>query len=394
MEKTFFDYIGVSDMERIHSATIGWMISDDCKALTIGERTPLLNTLFKTERTDISSIEVINELEHIDVAFITTSKNNNKELWVLENKVKAPLAGNQLRQYSDVFEGIVESCTSKVKNITEKHYTVLSLMGVLPQDKDKLGKWKLVKYEELFNVIDSICSDKVKHNDNHLAIIQEYRNCISNLVKALSEFRKNPQSYPNVFTDGSKTKNSKPMVYSSVIGEYIATNSLETLFQKVYFTEIVDDIYKCCKGLFESCHVGESHGNADMGFHFGSLENEDEYKFDLAFQNGAFKLAVCDKDYSPLKKKSSKWYKFMDKWEKPFKKVAQKIEYNDYKRFNKPRGRTRLSISYNIGTDWYMENRNSFTERVISEINRARKMLKEIIIESQNEKLSESNFPE
>ena len=172
MEKTFFDYIGLSDMERIHSATIAWMISDICKALTIQERTQILNTLFGTTRNDLTSIETITEFEHIDIAFRTTDSNGNKELWLLENKVKAPLGYNQLRNYKNV-----------IKQNIEKHYSVLSLIGVLPQDD--LGDWHLVTYAQLLHTLNFIFKGITESRNHQMAITEEYPNCISNIVFTL-----------------------------------------------------------------------------------------------------------------------------------------------------------------------------------------------------------------
>lgn len=65
MKLTFFDHIGTADMERIHSATIAWMISDSCEAFTLEERARFLKSLFNVENADIKSIRACNEYEII-----------------------------------------------------------------------------------------------------------------------------------------------------------------------------------------------------------------------------------------------------------------------------------------------------------------------------------------
>ena len=46
MNGSFFDKIGVADMEKVHSAVIGWMFSDDCCALNKQQKSELLCSLF------------------------------------------------------------------------------------------------------------------------------------------------------------------------------------------------------------------------------------------------------------------------------------------------------------------------------------------------------------
>ena len=47
MNGSFFDRIGVADMEKVHSAVIGWIFSDDCNALTNQQKSDLLSCLFQ-----------------------------------------------------------------------------------------------------------------------------------------------------------------------------------------------------------------------------------------------------------------------------------------------------------------------------------------------------------
>lgn len=45
----FFDAIGVADMEKVHSAVIGWMLSDKCLAFSIETRSKLLQDIFEVK---------------------------------------------------------------------------------------------------------------------------------------------------------------------------------------------------------------------------------------------------------------------------------------------------------------------------------------------------------
>ncbi len=45
-KKNFFNAIGVADMEKVHSAVIGWILSDKCEAFGIDKKSELLCQLF------------------------------------------------------------------------------------------------------------------------------------------------------------------------------------------------------------------------------------------------------------------------------------------------------------------------------------------------------------
>ena len=45
-KQNFFDLLALADVERVHSAVIGWLLSDECEALTKEERSAVLNSLF------------------------------------------------------------------------------------------------------------------------------------------------------------------------------------------------------------------------------------------------------------------------------------------------------------------------------------------------------------
>lgn len=379
MKQTFFDYIGAADMERIHSATIAWMISDSCKAFTLDERANLLKALFNVENADIKSIRACNEYEHIDIAFITGNSNNiEDEIWVIENKVKAPLGHKQLSDYNKNIEHY---------KYPQKHLAVLSLIGILPQDDT--GGWTHITYSDLLESINQICNKSEKKN-RHYLIIEEYRDCLQNLVNALNEFGVHPENFPEVFTAGSKSKRYKfeNNIVSPNSGEneisikdYISICGLETVLQKYYFVGIINEIIKRKEINYQWCHVSETHGNADFAFHFGDMGSV-YYRFDLSFQNGTFKFAVADKNYGKSKfpRKGSKKWGELQKWIAAFEDVQK--DYPQYGRLNKPKTKFRVSISYNIDNDnckWYELSRTEFVEMVIEQIKKALEMAQQAI---------------
>lgn len=392
MKQTFFDYIGTADMERVHSATIAWMISDQCNAFNREERISLLSSLFGTTKDDIKSIDVCTEFEHIDITFTTEDYSGNKEIWVIENKVKAPLGYNQLKNYEHIIisdepvksKGDKHKPTEREKEYAdarrkykETHFAVLSLIGTLPQDE--VGKWHRATYAGLLHSLNLILNKK-DNASQHFAIIKEYRDCLDNLDYVLKEFEKHPEKYPNVFTDGSKRNSEKlNKDTGSPVGNYISKNSLETLLQKYYFVDIVNKIFPAIE--YSWCHVSDTHGNADFAFHFGDMGADTDFRFDLSFQNGTFKFAVSDVRYGEtgLPKKGSKKWNELQNWISVFEMI--KKDYPQYIRLNMPKTRIRISRSYNIGDKciWYELSRQDFMKIVLEQIGIAQNMARKAV---------------
>lgn len=101
----FFNAIGVADMEKVHSAVIGWMLSDKCNAFDIKEKSTLLCNLFQENVCVFKTIIVQVEVYNIDILIETEDNLGNKECWVIENKIKSNQHSNQLDKYVDVING-------------------------------------------------------------------------------------------------------------------------------------------------------------------------------------------------------------------------------------------------------------------------------------------------
>ncbi|MDE6696853.1 MAG: PD-(D/E)XK nuclease family protein [Muribaculaceae bacterium] len=367
MDVTFFDYIGVADMERIHSSTIAWIVSDSCKALSVASRTKILNTLFGTEKNNIKSIETTTEFKHIDIAFKTID-SEGEQWWFLENKIKATLGENQLDKYMKE----IEEDTKKDHTKQNANCAILSLLGVFPQDKT--GNWYLANYRQLKDILKDVCKDSTEANYDQLVIIKEYIKCVTNLEEALSEFITNPNKYTRVFSDGDKTKAKKSsQKEDDKIMSYISKNSLETLFQKLFFTNILASIKPKNIIDFNRCHVGETRGNAYFGFVLGECEKDQKYSFDISFQKGAFKFSVCKEHYPRIQGKTKGEISI---WEKVFNKLKEDNSFSNYTNINKPKSKARMSISYNIGSNWYeKKNIKEFSDIVVQQILIAKQMV-------------------
>ena len=56
MEKCFFDTLGVADMEKVPSAVIAWIFSDECTALDIKQKSYLLCDMYKISRKEFQKM--------------------------------------------------------------------------------------------------------------------------------------------------------------------------------------------------------------------------------------------------------------------------------------------------------------------------------------------------
>lgn len=96
MGSNFFDAIGVADMEKVHSAVIGWMLSDKCEAFGqngLEARSRLLQNIFKIDESEqisvFKSIKAIIEWKNIDILVVTNSGEEDEKCWIIENKIKS-----------------------------------------------------------------------------------------------------------------------------------------------------------------------------------------------------------------------------------------------------------------------------------------------------------------
>ena len=105
----FFDAIGVADMEKVHSAVIGWMLSDKCEAFGKERngriiRSELLQKIFgiKNDFEHYDSIDSILEWKNIDIIVVTNSGKKDEKCWVIENKIKSSQHSDQLTRYANI----------------------------------------------------------------------------------------------------------------------------------------------------------------------------------------------------------------------------------------------------------------------------------------------------
>ena len=345
----FFNAIGVADMERVHSAVIGWMLSDGCTAFSRQTKSDIINTMFKPQTSRVfSQISVFVEVYNIDILIVTKDASGNEECWVIENKIKSNQHHNQLDKYVKIIaceeigeEKKAKIITDKYKYIPEakRHFCFLTLIGEEPQSSF-VQKWHNFTYKEFCDVLS--CAIKTgTTKDKHWIILNEYVECIKELNKALEKFLANPSNYEHVFTDGNKKKADKNEEYlqkiekkSGKLGRFISECGLETIFQKCYLgNEWSNHLKKTQK---KKCDWGiyETWGNAalDNGYPTikGKITGEKEkYNTQIEFQNGTFKVQITpSKDNNILKDD------FFEKWKRLFE--DKKKELNETMHGQKP----------------------------------------------------------
>ncbi len=292
MEKNFFDTTSIACRERVHSAVIGWMLSDGCTALTTGQKLDILCGLFhvKNKPKNVKNIEVRLEWNNIDILIITTSSQGSC-CWVVENKLKSSQHDNQLDKY--------ESIINKDFFSYNHHFLLLSLTEEHPICTSQ--NWEKATYEDLSILLSSALKATTKI-DTHFCILREYLECIQQLGYALNSFLTKPELYPEVFVNGNKAQGYKKPLSSSVMyADYISECGLETIFQKALFRKLSEQLIKRNKKIIPTYPIiGETHGNAEIAFAHILVpypNKKDEVYIDISFQGGTFKVAIY-KDYN------------------------------------------------------------------------------------------------
>ena len=355
MNGDFFNRIGVADMEKVHSAVIGWMFSDVCEALTSNQKSELLCGLFDV--TPVQYFDSFNvEVEHhnIDI-IIVTEENTNQECWVIENKIKSSQHSNQLDKYVDIVQGkqvTIGHTTHQIEDYKKmsQHFCFLTLVNEQPQCSN--AEWENKTYRDFSNLLMKY---SLSSTNADAVILHEYLQCITNLADVLDDFLNNHRDYPNVFTDGAMQKDPSKKRHTNAKGKhagFIAENGLETIFQKCFLSHIMNKT-KYFKIGFS---ILETHGVA-LAENKELISAGDE-KLGIQFQNGTFKAQVV----IPVLKKDSNFVtinqNFWKKWNQVFSNNQLQIcsgwRRNESKNNNGPY----FSYSQKIRGCWYAKDVN------------------------------------
>lgn len=333
MIKSFFEYLGLADVERVHSQFLAWVLSEDCSAIESTEKLSLCKNLFQIEG---QKIQIHTERNNIDILIQTAT-----DIVVIENKIKSSQHSNQLYNYKHY-------CDVEFPNHI-KHFFFLTLIGEKTSDDD----WKRLSYSNIYEELKSL---NLKQNNTHSSIINEYLIFLERLNLVLSDFNANPKNYDIVFFDGHKKKQDKKHSdYKNENEWFIASNQLETILQKSFLSLLVDEIKP------QTGTVNETRGAALVDFIIkNDIEfNGRKYSTGIQLQGNTVKFffVISDK-YNESKKE----------WVNEVVSLMGNISKDEtnnfgYKKLNKPTKLTFISISKKLVNNyWHMSDLKKFVQ--------------------------------
>jgi len=360
MKQTFFEAIGVTSMEKIHSAMIAWIFSDNCDAISNPDKSNILNTIFEVENNPIyKKLDARTELDGIDIVI-----QSDINTFIIENKLKSKQQKNQLEKY--------EKVASK-KNWPDKHFGFITLIGEKPESEN----WKNLIYDEFLDQLNKLTN--IESNTDGI-ILNEYIRSLNNLIDIKNRFLKNHLEYELVFRNGRIAKSKKN---DSV--DYISINQLETLFQKFFLIDLAYELQSLpAFSMMIKYEIREFGGQADLCYTIASDIttgykdlNRKSVNFTFEFQDGTFKIACSLKNYEKSKSNDpiiTYWTNiFAELIEPPF--AIQKPQ---------KKGKARVSLTKPWGKDFYNHSKSEIIERFVDEVQIAQKKIIEIIDKGVN----------
>ncbi|HXJ99842.1 MAG TPA: PD-(D/E)XK nuclease family protein [Gelidibacter sp.] len=147
--QTFFEFLSISNQEKIHSQILSWIFSENFKGILHTEKIKLFKNLFNI---DVKKIEFsLTEYKNVDILIKT-----DKDIVVIENKLKSSQHSNQL----DKYQKTIDNDFNNIKT----NYFFLTLIG----ESSINTNWKNISYNDLF-----IALKKIEFQKNKDAIILE-----------------------------------------------------------------------------------------------------------------------------------------------------------------------------------------------------------------------------
>lgn len=372
--KNFFNAIGVFDMERVHSAMIGWILDDEnditsCNCthgsnfstFPIKERSEILCALFRIEDSRIFKI-IRTHIEWNDIDLvIETEDEQGQEIWVIENKLKSWEHKSNHEQTGMIWqsEKYVDFIDNKFPQKSH-HFMLLSLGGDIAHSETK--DWISYTYDELQETLATylICPSKY-------VLVNEYWGALNKMVTELRKFlcSSDFSIYSNVFH--KQKKEQKEHLNQSGAEIYILENGLETICQRLFLKKMIDQYLPCISR--NNIHYDERNGIAMFVYFVGDVTSD--LKLQIEFQGGTYKVVLIHKRYEMPKAGDYKsiYGDYSNKWDgKGFQ-----IFSNYSSRKSAPKGwklelskniskapknsninpKPRIALDRSIGNDWY-----------------------------------------
>ena len=351
-KKSFFEYLGIADVERVHSQFFAWIFSSDCNAFNSNQKDDLVQKMFALNSSSHVK-ETQTERSGIDILIRT-----DKEIVIIENKIKSSQHSNQLEKYKEYCEKHFPS--------EQKHYYFLTLTGEHSDHKD----WKRISYSQVYRHLKST---ELKPEENHTVIINEYLIFLDRLVTVVEDFKENANKYDKVFLDGDKKKEDKINAkYDNESEKFIAENQLETILQKSFLSSLVEQI-RTPKGL-----ISETWGDALVDF---ILESDIEYEgrnyatmIQLQEDTIKFAFVIHGENYS---KSDKKWIEKVI----PIMETLSSENNHNYKKLNNPTSKAYVSISKKLdpGEHYWHKNIVDLANLVKKEIENGKELTEQLL---------------
>lgn len=327
--KNFFNAIGVADMEKVHSAMIAWILDNEndttfsanqggvnslFSTFPIAERSKLLCGMFGLlPERQFKSIKTHVEWNDIDIMIETEEGNGQKEIWVIENKLKSQehksnVSSDEKQKWNINADEIWQ--TEKYEHIIcdnfpndSHHYLLLSLGRDVANSSSRC--WKSYTYSELKDLLSYM-------NPKSFVLTKEYTDAISKMTEELKTFLtsgNNISRYPHVFQKLTKSEASNANITPEE--KYIVENRLETIFQKQFLAMIVNNYISTIASIVR---YDERNG---IAMFIEPIKDIGDYSLSIEFQGGTFKVVLLHKDYiksnsyvytNPLYDKNGKVY--------------------------------------------------------------------------------------
>lgn len=370
--KNFFNAIGVADMEKVHSAMIAWILDNENDTTFSANQGGLFSTFPIAERSKLlcgmfgllpvrqfKSIKTHVEWNDIDIMIETEDGNGQKEIWVIENKLKSQehksnVSSDEKQKWNINADEIWQ--TEKYEHIIcdnfpndSHHYLLLSLGGDVANSSSRC--WKSYTYSELKDLLSYM-------NPKSFVLIKEYTDAISKMTEELKTFLNsgnNISKYPHVFQKLTKSKASNANITPEE--KYIVENRLETIFQKQFLAMIVKN-YISKKARF--VRYDERNG---IAMFIKPIKDIGDYSLSIEFQGGTFKVVLLHKDYI----KSNSYVHTKPLYDKVYPLFNQLIK-NGWRialAKNLPTGKAkpRIALDKSMGGKWYcnLQNNNFLT---------------------------------
>lgn len=367
INRTFFDHVSFTAVERIHSAILVWIFNLGKEYVSDTEKSQMIKKMFKIPgRKNYSGFIAFAEVNKIDILI-----ESEQGIFALENKLKSSEHSDQTNTMPDNIK----------KVITDKRPIFYGFLTLI-DEKARNKNFKPLTYKKLAIILSEL--HLIRSKDSHKAciireFIVEYLKTLDNLNLILKNFLKKPSAFVNIFDEGGLTKfekfnkyREKEHPYDITANDYIRQNQLETIFQKAFMLQLGKQL-KLKKG--ETYKTDESHGTGLLQVYLKNYSyNKRIYQIGLQLQGKTLKINLADKFYN-----KSSGNQINNHILRNFKKVfARKDGYGDInkpKKTKKSQGKAYISVTKKLPKELYEYSRHELLDVLESNIKYLRKSL-------------------